>query len=100
MIMCPSEYLTHQLQPGVGNQYLVLFILRTETETEKKRGKERKFFLGISENSRAIFNSMEKKWFVISNSDDLNPKNKKPGCVKMCKKKKSGFVLTQSFKVN
>ena len=46
VLIYPYQTLTHQLQPGVGHQHLVLLIL----QRQKKRGKKReKFFFWIRE---------------------------------------------------
>lgn len=36
MVMCPTQTLTHQLQPGIRYQHLVLLVLKTEVEERQK----------------------------------------------------------------
>lgn len=88
--------MTHQLQPGVGHQHLVLLILRTETE-KRRRGKEGISFYFIQENQDNQADPYLIHWkttllTVSQRSCFAHPKQDKAGYVKLWK---SWFYVTE-----
>lgn len=69
MVMCPTQTLTHQLQPGIRYEHLVLLVLKTKVE--QRQNESEGFFLYKSEEPKQfIFNQLENA-FVISKSLQL-----------------------------